>query len=277
MANLRIVYDNAASRAASLVASSEVGNLLASNLLSDLKSEVWRTSSTSGTLTLTWSSSEVVGVVSLPFSSLTTTATIRVRAYTSASDPTPAYDSGAVLASPLPFGSFYWGLAPLNVNSYAYGGGMNATLWFNPIPVQKLVIDLVDTNNTNGFIEAGKIVVGAYWEPTVNCQYGAQVTPMDMTTNTRTDAGDLRSNRGPQYKKLSFSLAYLPKTDRDMAWRILRGNGMFKPVFVSLLPGSTDDTVGEQLFSVYGKLSQMSDIKFTFANQFDTQIEIEEI
>ena len=98
MANLRILHDNAANRVSSLSASTTSGSLAAANLLTDRKAEVHRATATSVTYTATWASPELMSMVALAFTNYTSTATIRVRAYTLAADVSPAVDTGAVLA-----------------------------------------------------------------------------------------------------------------------------------------------------------------------------------
>jgi len=80
MPNLRIVPDNAVGRAASLVASSTAGALVAANLASDVKSSVHRATGTSVTYTATWAAAEPIGCVALPFCNLSPSAQWRVRA-----------------------------------------------------------------------------------------------------------------------------------------------------------------------------------------------------
>jgi hypothetical protein len=275
MANLRIVYDNAALRS-TLTASTTAGSLAASNLMSDIKSEVWRSTSTSATLTLTWTSAEYVSCVALPFCNLTTAATIRVRGYTNTGDATPAIDTGAQSASPTTLGQINWGQQFLGVNSYAYGGGTYAVIWFASTAVKKLVIDLVDTSNTQGYVEAAKLITGAYWTPANNADYGVELTVADSSTHERSDAGDLRTDRGTLHKVLNLDLTMLTSVDRNALWSIYRGNGLSRPIFLSLTPLS-DDVVEEQIYQVYGKLSKQGSIRYQFINQFSSTIEIEEI
>jgi len=274
MPNLRVVYDNAVDRA-TLSATAGVGTLVAANLLTDIKSEVWRTATTSASITLTWANSEVIGLAALPFCSLSQTATIRVRGYTNTADATPAVDTGVVLACPVGVGAWDWGSTALGVNSYAYAGSAYATAWFAQTSVKKLVIDIVDTGST--YIEAARLVVGAYWSPLNNAEHGAvQITMADLSKHERSDAGDLRTDRGAMFKKISLDLSLMPAEDRNIIWNISRINGMSRPVFFSLTPQSTD-AVEEQVFSLYGKLSQQGGIRYQFANQYNTSIEIEEI
>lgn len=79
MANLRIVTDNAVGRAASLIASSAAGGLVAAQLAEDRKSSVWRGTGKTERLTVRWDDAEEVGAVALPFCNLSPTARIRVR------------------------------------------------------------------------------------------------------------------------------------------------------------------------------------------------------
>ena len=273
MANLRVVYNNCVDRAA-LSATAGVGTLVAANLLTDVKSEVWRTAGTSASITLAWVNSEVIGCVALPFCSLSQTATIRVRGYTNASDVTAAVDTGVILACPVGIGTWDWGTTALGVNSYAYAGAAYAVAWFAQTSVKKIVVELVDTEKP--YIEASKVVAGAYWTPLNNADYGVQITMADTSKHERSEAGDLRTERGAMYKKISLDLTLMPAEDRNVIWNILRINGMTKPLFFSLSP-DVGDKVEEQTYSLYGKLSQQSSIHYRFANQFSTSIELEEV
>jgi hypothetical protein len=271
MANLRVVYDNAADRSTPS-ASTTAGALAATNLLTDIKSEVWRSTATSATLTLTWAAAESVAMVAIPYCNLTATATMRVRCYTNTGDATPVLDTGTFTADSIaPFDG--WGTG---ANMYAFGGGSSCVTWFNSVSVKKVVIDLTDTSNTAGYIEAGRLIVGGYWELTYNPDYGVTAGMNDLSTHERTDSGDLRTDRGAMYKTLSFDLNYMPAADRNILWRIARTNGMYKPLYVNLIPSDTDQ-YEEKIYQIYGKLSKGAAIKFQFMNQFATSLEIEEV
>jgi len=78
------------------------------------------------------------------------------------------------------------------------------------------------------------------------------------------------------YKTISLDLNFMPASDRDALWKILRSNGLFKPVYFSLTPQATDK-LEEQMFQVYGKLSRTSAIQYQFVNQYSSKLEIEEV
>lgn len=277
MNNLRIIYENAINKA-SVTASSTAGSLIASNLLSDLKSQVWRSVGLAPTLTFTWTQAQIVAGFALVFTNLTSSATIRARGYTEETDTTPAFDTGFVSAVPSALGEFNWGMSPLGVNAYAYGGGSTGTLWMAPTAIKKLVVNISDTSNPAGFIEASRAVAGPYFNPIYNVQYGGlKVGAEDTSKHDRSAAGDLLTDRGVMYKTLDIDLQLMPHADRNTVWQILRGNGMSTPVFVSILPESEDDVTGEQIYTIYGKLSRMSALTYAAYNQHAAPLQIEEI
>ncbi len=276
MNNLRIVYDNAANRTSSLTASSTAGSLVAANLLTDIKSQTWRATGTSAALTATWAANETIACVALPFVNFTSSATIRARGYATPSG-TLLIDTGAVPACPsVPAGLKGWGTRSLGANAFAYNGGAYAYAWFAPTVVQQLVIDLADSGNPAGYIEVSRLVVGNYWSPTYNADYGVALTPADQSKQFRTDAGDLLTDLGTRSRSMKLNLSNMPATDRLAMTNLLTGNGLSAPVFFSLYPGSSDPAL-EQSYSIYAKLSAISAITANLPGVFVAPLELEEV
>lgn len=278
MANLRIIYDNAVDRATTLTASTTAGSLAASNLTTDIKSDVWRSTGTSATLTVVWSTAETVGGVFLPFCDLTAQATIQVLGYTEAADAVALFDTGAVEACPAPIiGLWGWGSQSLGANAFAYGGGTYGRVWI-PIPgaVKKIVINIADSTNPAGYIEAGRLVCGAYWSPVVNAGTNASITAEDTSKHYRNEAGDLMTDTGTQHRKQSFSLSGMSPSDRSTLWDILRGNGLSKPVLFSLYPEDSDASL-EQTHQIYGKRSNNPATSSPYFQKYASSLELEEI
>ena len=276
MSNLRIIYDNAADRAA-LTASSQAGTLGPANLQRERKSAVLRSVGTTLAITATWLTPEIIGGVALPFCNLTPMATIRVRGYVEPSDAVPNFDTGAVQACEYArLGMWNWGALPLGVNAFSYGGGTYGRSWFQMRSVKKLVIELADPDNPAGYIEAARLVTGAWWSPEQNASYGAGVTPVDTSRPYRNGAGEPKVERGSKYRKLVLSLDHMTPLDRAELWRIVRGNGLSQPLFVSLYPDS-DDVELEQAHQVYGYLSNLAGITTPYYQAYANNIEIEEL
>jgi len=272
---LRVVYNNAANRGI-LTASSTAGTLVASNLLTDSKADTWRATGTSATITVIFSSSEMVSMVAFPFCNFTPSATIQVKCYTNSGDVSAVLDTGAVLAAaPTPLGMWDWGNVPLGVNSYSYGGASYGVVWFATQSVKKVEIIILDTSNAAGYIEASRLVMGAYWSPENDAELSPVWQPIETTTSTRNDASDLVSDIGTLNKKLQLTLPVMTPSDRNSMMNVLRGNGMSRPIFLSLFPQDSDSSA-EQAYQIYGKLASQPALTLPNWNLYSTTIEIEE-
>lgn len=269
MANLRVVYDNVADKASSLAASTTAGSLAVSNLLTDIKTEVWRSTGTTATLTMAWNRAWPVRVVALAFTNFSPTATMQISIYRFATDSSPSYTSPAILCCPVDTG--------IN-NPVGFGGGVYADAWFEPGDVaEKVVISIVDSANVSGYLQAGRLIAGQYWSPERNAESDSvKLSMQDDSKHSRSESGSLWTDRGPMYKRLSFDLSHMSAADRNTMWRIVAGNGMSNSVYVSMMPDSTD-AYEEQIHSVYGRLSSASAITYKYMHLHSTQLQIEEI
>lgn len=273
MSKIRIVHDNAASRS-TLTASTEAGALLASNLLKDEKASVWRATGTSATLTLTWANLEPVSCVALPFCNLSPTATIRVRGYSDAAGTTLVFDTAAQLVCPAPAVSLRGWTAAQAASAYAYGGGTYARIWFNQASVRRLVIDIADASNLQGYIEAACLVVGPHWEPKYNAS-GANVAWVDSSEIYRTDAGTQGAAAGTTYRRLPVSIAYMTPADRVTFVNLCRNSRTY-PLLVSLYHGTGDASL-ERDGMIYGRRTKDLEVTAQYAAAYSTAIELEEI
>lgn len=282
MPNLRIVSDNAVDRAATLVASTTSGQLVAANLLSDRKSLVWRsTVPTATTLTATWADAETVACVALPHCNLSPASTIRVQLYDAAAGGTLLLDTNTLqpgaLACPAPARIPRGFTASAAASAYAYGGGAYARIWFAATAgVKRMVVTLVDAANLQGYIEAARLVAGRYWSPSENASYGASLSAMDLSTHYRTEAGDMMTDAGTRARSIDVQLDHMSAADRAQLFSIFLGGGMPAPLFFSLFPQSPDLAL-ERDHMIYGKLSDMGAVTLPYMAAYSTRIPIEEI
>lgn len=276
--SLRVVYSNAIDRKNTLTASSEADpTLAAANLLTNIKSEIYRGVGTSVTLTATWFDLEPIGVVCLPFTNMTQNATMRVRGYINTGDSTPLFDTGALSCCRFVSAEVWgWEDLPAGVNAYAYGGGTYAVVWFMPASVRKLVVDLADAGNVSGYIEAARLVAGNYWSPLRGVDYGASLSWLDNSKHSRNEAGDLMTERSTRYRKITMSTNSMPPEDRSRLMQIVRSNGLPRPLLVSLYPENPDAQL-EWDHMIFGKLSTLGGITAPSFEAYNSQIDIEEI
>lgn len=271
---MRIIFDNAADTA-TISATSET--LDADNLLTDIKSEIWRATGTAATITLTWPTAKQINAAMLLFCNLTSAATMRVKGYTLTTDVTPVFDTGAVLCCPpAAFGFWHWGLLPLASNAYTNTAAY-AVSWFTGGAVKKLEIIVDDAFNTTGTLDAGRVVVGSYFEPAVGAQYGStKAGVQDSSTQFRTEAGDLLTKTGHQFKTVSFDTRAMNEADRALVHHIIAGNALTTPLFVSLRPEHSNPPL-EQAHHVYGKMTDSSPITAARYGLFTVPISIQEV
>lgn len=284
MKNIRIIYDNCADRA-TLAASPVAGDLAGANLQTDIKTDIYRSAGTRATFALSWPSAERIACVAFPFTNLTSGGAMRVRLYATVEDGLPVLDTGWVLAcAPAPFSPRDFGISPLAFNAYRWGGvgtwgnggGAAAVAWFTPARGRHMVIELDDARNRQGYIEAGRLVVGDYWSPQYNADFGAGLQNQDSSAHFRNEAGDLLTQKGNTSNKLTLQLSHLQADDRMRLARILRDNGKHTPMLVSLFPENSD-TLLEQEYTLYGKASNLAAVTTPSFGTYAFPFEIEGI
>jgi hypothetical protein len=273
---LRMIYDNAAERAALAASSSASVSLGVSNLLTDIKTDVLRSVGTALTITATWTAPEVIAGVILPWCNLTDQATMQVRCYNAAG--VLVADSGVIDACPGPIiDNWNWANgATLASNAFAFGGGSYGRVWLADFALaSKMEVIISDPTNPAGYIEVSTLVCGDYWTPRFNAEMGAQITACDTSKHYRTDAGDMLTDIGTRYRKHTFDLSALSLDDRATFWAILMRNGMSRRVLISLYPNHADPLL-EQTNQVYGKMTNAPAIKTNAFMRYATTIDIEE-
>ena len=306
--NLRVIYNNLADLSTtSIVASStQTTSTPASNLTKDAKGLVWRSSSTTGgtvsaALLIDLGSSQSIGGIVLPFTNLvSSTANITVTGYSGA----PEVLNG-ILTFPItggtqvftqttnccPWNSLSlpdWSSTnPVGANTYAYGGGTYARVWLSTAnqaqSTRYITITITDsgrTANTGYCIEVSRLIIGKYWSPKYNTGYGMTSTQKDLSVHERTESGDLVSQRGPRFSSLTFNLEWLDPSDRVQLTKLMLGNGMPRPLLISLFPdnGTTAAQAEmERTHQIYGKMMTTPGISYTMLDIYSTQFEIEEV
>lgn len=280
---LRIIYQNLADTATLTASSTASASTPATNMKLDTKSLVWRSAGTTATIVVNLASLSIVGGVMIPFCNLSSTSTIRVQGFTTANGIGTAAvsaDTGTIAACPYaPLGQWAWGSIPLGLNTYAYGGSTYARAWFigdSQPACLSLLITITDTSNASGYLEASRLVIGAYWSPKYNTSFGLSTSVKDLSEHIRSESGDLITNRGIRYNSMNFDLKYLDPSDRTEFSKIVKGSGLPKPLFISLFPND-EDSGKEQLHQIYGKLSQLGGLSHPIFEMYSTTIDIEEI
>jgi hypothetical protein len=185
------------------------------------------------------------------------------------------YDSGTVLACPAQALSLTGWTAAQAASAYAYGGGAFLRHWLtSAVSAVGMAIDITDASNLQGYIEAARLICGAYWSPTYNAT-NASDTDVDSTKIDYTDAGDQWSDAGPIRKRVPIELEFMPPGDRTTLKNILRGSRAY-PIFLSVFPGVSDLEL-ERDHTVYGRRLGDSEVAVQAAIYYGTKIEVESV
>ena len=151
-----------------------------------------------------------------------------------------------------------------------YGGGKYVVVYATGLAS---TTSFTVTFNTS--VKVSRFIVGNYWSPQYNIPFGVSVGYTDATTSERLQGGDLYSTPGPRHKTLQFELEYLTDTDKFEFFSILKTVGKSGCVFVSVFPEDTDKP-REQMYSIYGKLTDLSAIAYAQYTRYTSSVQLEE-
>ena len=237
--NLRILYINT-------LISATAGGSSATNLLTDLKSQ---TSTGSSFVLNTSSLSGPVAVVAI-LAENPGPVTMTVAGQTSLIENTTTAVSS---------------------NTAGYGGIKYLAKYFT----------LASSTSTftitfNKTVKVSRFLVGNYWEPKYNTSFGISIGYEDATQYDRLQSGDLYATIAPRYKTMSFELQYVDSTEKFKLYEILRGIGKTKPMFISAFPDLVEDQDQEQMYSIYGRLTNLPPISYRMFSMYQSQFEVQE-
>lgn len=275
--NLRVIYDNLLDYGTTTITASHSGNYAAANLKRDAKSLTWRSTTKTAPLTVGFGSAKTISGVLLAFTNLTATATVTVTATGVTAGVNPSA-LGAVLARPWADTEWDSTFLPANSSGYSYGAGTHARFWFSgDVTCTGLTIVITDMANSNSYVEVSRLIVGKSWSPKYNTEFGIQVGVKDLSSQSRTESGDLITTRGVRYKTLNFDLNWLTYTDRTTFVNLLKTSGLSRPLAISLFPNNSDDWDAEGLYQIYGKLTDTAAVTHPMFSVYTSSVSIEEI
>lgn len=151
-----------------------------------------------------------------------------------------------------------------------YGGGKYIAFYATGVTSRTTFTVTFSTS-----VKVSRFIVGNYWSPKYNIPYGISVGFDDKTSTERLQSGDLYATNGPRNKTLQFQLEYLHETDKFNLYKVLKTIGKTGYVFVSAFPEDADKE-REQMYSIYGKFSELSSIVYSQYTRYTSSVSIEE-
>lgn len=274
---LRIITTNAAD-AATLTAAGFVSTLPVTNLQLEGRSKVARTTSAAAAVVIngTWAGAQTISSACLYRHNLTGAATWRLQLFAGANQTgAQLYDSGHVAAlSAVGWGEFAWG-APWGQFSMLGWDAPFSTLWFTGVSALSFTLTITDIGNPAGYIEAKRLLLGAYFEPQFGPAYGLALLPQDSSQQIRTGAGSLRSEAEATWRRIDLTLGFLSDGERAALFDLMRRVGLKREMFVACFATATDATARD--YSLLGKLVQMPAQTAETYGRYSQPITIEEV
>jgi len=276
--SIRIVTSNV-SDAATLTSSDFTAGLPVSNLQLEGRARVARTVNATGTKTV---SGDLAGVSMLAACvlynhNLTSQATWRLRLWDAVGQSgNLVYDSNTASALPaLGWGEFQWGAVPWGASVFTGWGTAFSVLWFPAVLARSFRLEITDAANSDGFLQAKRLLLGPYFEPLVNVDYGLQLYWEDNSVQRRTQGGSLRTDVRTRYRVLRAQLGHLTDSERAVAVDTLRQIGLRTETFVSVFPGAGG--AQERDYSMLGKFTSMPQFSNGEPSSHQAQLSFEEV
>lgn len=260
MANI-LILSPGSSDAATLTADSEVSTLPATNLQGIQPKKKWRTTSLTPYLDIDFGTAGcAANGFALIGHNLTSAATIRVRGKaTFPVTSSPTVDTTAVSA---------WPATGKPSDTY-WPQYLSWLSWVNVTALRYWRIDISDSGNTDGYLQAGRLMLGPYWQPTTNFDLSGTPLGRDQRdVQTVTDYGEIFTDRRSRSAARRFSLQISSADKREVndgIGEIQRLRGMWGDVACLLDTAATTDFHRNSMQGVF-----TSPQEHQFTQQFTT-------
>lgn len=277
-ANVRIITPNDADAATLSASPAAASTLPVTNLQDQTRARLWRsTSAAAQAIYGTWAAAYSLSGFALVRHNLTPNAALRLRIYDGPNQTgTLLYDSGSVaIGTMIGWGELVWGRDPWGgANIFSGWAYAFTTLWFAANYARSFQLDLTDTANPDGYLQAARLFLGQYFEPLKTFNYGISLSWEEASKQQRTDGGTLRTDGFDPFRRWAFSLANMSAGERAQIMEIARKIGVRDDSFLSCWP----DVGGamERDYAGHVKLVQAPKLVHPRFARFDTDLVFEE-
>ena len=221
-------------------------------------------------------------MVALLNHNLTVQGTIRIRISDNGDMSAPTYDAtwGAWASvygwEEAPWGAFLWEGYPIEDPA-----GNLPRMRVIRLPATAsgrfLRLDVVDPLNPDGFLEAGRLIAGAGWQPKYNFSFGWSVGVQDPSQQTEMDGGALWVDQRPSYRVLRLPFEHKTEADALGTYNDLaRWVGNARDVLVVPFPDDEGKTYQTAVYGVPLK-GGIAPPRGAGLNRFVTSLAIREI
>jgi hypothetical protein len=193
-------------------------------------------------------------------------ATVRFRGWASTDWTGSAIaDTGTVAPYPAAaLGDFGWGPDPLGAGIFdGFLGHKYWAAYFSRVAIASWQLDISDTTNSYGYLEASRLVLGDYFEPAANADYGLRFGWTESTEQSEVDGGSLLSDGRLPRRKVSGTFSDLTDAERGTWADITRYVGKRKTFLATFQPGE-GGKLERDLTIVLAKFSELPEAAWEY-------------
>lgn len=146
----------------------------------------------------------------------------------------------------------------------------------SPVTSRYWRVEILDSNNSDGYVQIGRLFMARGWTPVVNYAYGASIgyqdpTPID-TALSGAEYFDVRN----KFRVLNFTLDYLTDSEAyNYALELQRLAGVSGEVLV--MPDGGEDISVQPLRSFVGRLRQIGAVRHPNPTAYSVSFEVKEL
>lgn len=222
----------------------------------------------------------IIGAVAFVNHNLSSSAEYRFRIYSDSAYTTLEYDSGMLDVWPqMPFGTYewedlrFWDLTATDEDLALF----TKTLIHIPtvaISEQYYQVEFFDAANEDGYVQLGRVFLGAIYQPFYNMDIGASIGYESGTLIDTAMSGAEYFDRRNSYRVAQFRLDHLTNEEAILNNDIQKISGTDAEVLFVYDPS---DAVNLNRRSFLGRIRTLSPIEQPYATRFATSYEIKEL
>lgn len=280
--NMIISSTNYVDTANTITADDEVATLPVSNLQDRQIVKIWRNTQTTAQIDVDFTTARIINFAALIKHNISQTGTIRWRLSNASDFSTTVYDSGTVDAWPiveefgtLPWGVFQWG-GYLNPEVAALYTISTFDVLNEAVAARYLRIDISDPSNPDGYLQAGRLICGPAYEPSINYANGVEFEFIDQSRVTKSRGGQTFVDEVERFRRMRFELINLPEAEifGNIFNQVDRLRGISQDILIIPQPDSPDTWITQ---NIYGRISQTGPIVNSALDYYTRLIEVEEL
>ena len=139
-----------------------------------------------------------------------------------------------------------------------------------------LRIDISDPGNSDGYLQAGRLISGPVYEPSINYANGVEFEFIDESRITKSRGGQTFVDEVERFRRMRFELVNIPEAELfgNVFNQIDRLRGVAQDILVIPQPDDPSTWITQ---NIYGRIAQTGPIVNSALNYYSRLIEVEEL